>query len=170
MPPAPPCRAGRVPPLTDELGKEADGPGHLAVHRLAGLGQRPGGISVVPAPAAIDDHELVEARAHGGVDRGEDRRIGPESGERVADEGLEIEWQRQTRLRGEVPEQGGQRHDSGVGDLLHRGRLIALLQEEPERSLADLGARAGLLPLAEADRRPRVRHVHRSLLWVPPRC
>src|SRR5580704_2257713 len=52
----------------------------------------------------------------------------------------------------EVPEERARRDLGRLGDLLHRGGVVALLAEQPERVLPDGSTRPGLLPLAQAVR------------------
>src|SRR6201996_9533358 len=129
----------------DRAGKVVHGPGPDLGDGHAQLGRLP-----EPVPLL-----LGEAGRHG-------LHRGPDGGDHAQFPRLLLDGLHQGRLHvvleddvflgREVAEEGARRDLGRRGDLLHRGGLVALLPEEPQRLLADGGPGPGLLPLAQTGR------------------
>ena len=84
--------------------------------------------------------------------------------ERVDPEEFHVVLQDDVFLGREIAEERARRHLGGLGDLLHRGGVVPLLTEKPERVLPDGSTRPGLLALPQP-RPARVRQrAHGAIL------
>src|SRR5580704_3946257 len=138
--------------LGQGLADQPDGPGELIHRPGADLGHGHG------QPGSLADHVEV-GRVVGGerlpdrrADRGERAEPGGLPLERLDQPGVHVVLQDEIFLGREVPEERARRDLGRLGDLLHRGGVVALLAEQPERVLPDRSTRPGLLPLARAVR------------------
>ncbi len=140
---------GPARPVGDRLRDDLAGPGELLQH---------------PGPYGWDRHRQFHGLAQlrqvvrpqpgeGGAERGPHGGEGAEAGglapEDLHEEQVHVVLQDDVFLGGEIAEERARRHLGGLGDLLHRGGVVPLLAEKPERVLPDGSTRPGLLPLPQ---------------------
>jgi signal transduction histidine kinase/HAMP domain-containing protein len=131
--------------LRDDLG----GPGEFRQHPGPDSGHGNGHIHGLPQLRKFPRSHAVEGGAHCGAqggDRPHVRRLGQEH---IHPQQFHVVLQDGVFLGGEVAEERARGHLGGLGDLLHRGRVVSLLAEKPERVLADGSTRPGLLALPQ---------------------
>src|SRR5215471_14747587 len=150
-----------------------DGPGERLYLEVArGLpgpdrGHRDGHIHGLPQLRKLPRSHAVEGGADRGAqggDRPHVRRLGQEH---IHPQQFHVDLQDDVFLGGEIAEERARGHLGGLGDLLHRGLVVPLLTEKPERVLPDGSTRPGLLTLPQP--RPAYcvrRHAHGAILLL----
>jgi two-component system, OmpR family, phosphate regulon sensor histidine kinase PhoR len=156
-------------PLRHRLRDDLGGPGELRQHPGLDGGHRDGHVHGFPQLGKLRRAHAVEGR----VDRGAQRRDRPHVGrlaqEHVHPEQFHVVLQDDIFLGGEIPEKRARGHLGGLGDLLHRGGVVPLRPDKPERVLPDGSTRSGLLALPQGGPGRGVRqHAHGEIL--PLRC